>query len=146
MNALWQWIGEYAVWLGVLSILTFIVSLALIPVLVTRIPADYFVEKKRQLIHSRRLPPLLYLIFVVLKNLLGILLLLAGIAMLVLPGQGIITILIGITLMDFPGKFALERYLVSLSSVFNAINWIRKRAGSPPLIHPRLDNVPSTIE
>lgn len=142
MNALWQWTGEYALWFGVLSILTFILSLALIPILIARIPADYFVERKRHLIRSHSLHPLLYLVFMVGKNLLGILLLVAGIAMLVLPGQGIITILIGITLMDFPGKFTLERYLVSRSRVFNAINWIRERAGSPPLNHPRFDNHP----
>ena len=140
MNALWQWIGEYGLWLGVFSAVTFIASLAFIPVLVARIPADYFVDRKRHLSRSRRLHPILYLVLIVLKNVVGILLLLAGIAMLVLPGQGIITLLIGITLMNFPGKFTLERYLVSQPSVFSAINWIRKRAGKPPLIHPRFDN------
>lgn len=143
MNALWQWIGEYALWLGVFSVITFIVSLALIPILVARIPEDYFVDSKRHLVHAHKLHPLLYLAFMVAKNLLGILLLVAGIVMLILPGQGIITILIGISLMDFPGKFTLERYFVSQSSVFNAINWIRKRAGSPPLSHPRFNNDPS---
>ena len=140
MNALGQWVGEYGLWLGVFSLVTFIASLALIPVLVARIPADYFVDRKRHMSRSRKLHPLLYLFFNVVKNVLGMLLLLAGIAMLVLPGQGIITLLIGITLMNFPGKFTLERRLVSQSGVFSAINWIRKRAGKPPLIHPRLDN------
>ena len=140
MNALWQWMGEHGLWLGIFSVVTFIGSLALIPLLVARIPANYFVDRKRHLSRYHRLHPLLYLVVMVLKNFLGILLLLAGIAMLVLPGQGIITLLIGITLMNFPGKFTLERYLVSQSRVFNAINWIRKRAGQPPLIHPRFDN------
>jgi hypothetical protein len=139
MNAFWQWIGEHALWLGLFSIVTFIGSLALIPVLVPRIPADYFIEKNSRLTGSRKLHPLLYVTLMVIKNALGILLLVAGIAMLVLPGQGIITALIGITLMNFPGKFALERYLVSQSGVFNAINWIRNRAGRPPLIHPNAD-------
>jgi hypothetical protein len=136
MNALWQWIGEYSLWLGVFSVVTFVASLALIPVLVARIPTDYFVDRKRHLGRSRKLHPLLYLVLIVLKNVLGILLLLAGVAMLVLPGQGIITLLIGITLMNFPGKFALERQLVSRPKVFSVINWIRKRAGQPPLVHP----------
>ena len=115
-------------------------SLALIPVLVARIPADYFIDRKRHLNRSRRLHPLLYYSLFVVKNLLGILLLLAGIAMLVLPGQGIITLLIGITLMNFPGKFTLERHLVSQSGIFNSINWLRKRSGKPPLIHPRFEH------
>ena len=75
MNALWQWVGEYGLWLGVFSIVTFVASLALIPVLVARIPADYFVDRRRHLSRSRRLHPLLYLILIVLKNGLGILLL-----------------------------------------------------------------------
>ncbi len=70
------------------------------------------------------------------KNLLGLVLLLSGIAMLVLPGQGIITILIGISLLNFPGKRRLELKIVRQRPVFRAINWIRDRAGRPPLVLP----------
>ena len=62
-----------------------------------------------------------------------------GIVMLALPGQGVLTVLIGISLTNFPGKYALERKLVSQPSVFNAINWLRKRSGKPPLAHPQFD-------
>lgn len=44
-----------------------------------------------------------------LRNVLGAILLVAGIAMLVLPGQGVPTILISLGLMNFPGKYRLER-------------------------------------
>ncbi|MGB1110330.1 MAG: PGPGW domain-containing protein, partial [Gammaproteobacteria bacterium] len=76
-----------------------------------------------------------------LRSAFGLLLLLAGIAMLVLPGQGILTILIGIGLMEFPGKFALECRLAGIPSVYRALNWIRRKGGqsdfSPPARQPK---------
>ena len=59
-----------------------------------------------------------------------------GLAMLVLPGQGVITILVGITLLNFPGKRRLELRIVRQRPVLLAINWIRARANRPPLVLP----------
>jgi hypothetical protein len=70
------------------------------------------------------------------KNLLGILIVLAGVAMLLLPGQGILTILIGLMLLDLPGKRRLERRLVQQPSVWRAINWMRAKAHKPALEWP----------
>jgi len=58
----------------------------------------------------------------------------AGIIMLVLPGQGIFTILIGIMLLNFPGKYRLERWIVARRPVLRSINWLRRRAGRAPLV------------
>jgi hypothetical protein len=69
----------------------------------------------------------------ILKNLLGIVLLLAGIAMLVLPGQGLITMFVSLTLLNFPGKYRLERWVISQGVVFRSINWIRQRRGYRPM-------------
>jgi hypothetical protein len=63
-------------------------------------------------------------------------LILAGVAMLVLPGQGILMILIGLMLMDIPGKRALERRLVQQPSVWQVMNWIRAKAHQPALQMP----------
>jgi small-conductance mechanosensitive channel len=142
MTELWQWINENGVvlgWLGVTSFVMFVGSLVIIPVLAARIPADYFVDRERHLSRSRRIHPIAYLIFMVGKNGVGILLIIVGIVMLVLPGQGILTILIGVSLTDFPGKYILERSLVAQPSVYNAINWIRKRANKKPLKKPIVD-------
>ena len=144
MNEWWQWISENGAilgWLGILSIIMFIATLMIIPVLVARIPADYFLDQKRHVSRTRRVHPVVYMLWQLGKNITGALLILAGVAMLLLPGQGILTILIGISLTNFPGKFALERRLVSQPSVFKAINWLRDRAGKPPLVHPRLGAV-----
>ena len=58
---------------------------------------------------------------------------LAGIAMLVLPGQGVLAILIGIMLLDVPGKYRFERWLVMRPPVWRAVAWLRTKAGKDPL-------------
>lgn len=115
------------------SLVLFIVSLAVIPWLVTKIPADYFHEERRRrdARRERSLPLQLLLGF---KNLCGCMLILLGLVMLVLPGQGILTIVIGLFLMNFPGKYRLERSLVSRPKVLDSLNWIRAKAQKPPLI------------
>ena len=71
-----------------------------------------------------------------IKNLLGAALVLIGIAMLVLPGQGALTILAGVFLLEFPGKRRLELRIVRQRPVHLTINWIRARVGRPPLVLP----------
>ena len=116
-----------------LSIVGFIGSVIAIPWILVRLPQDYFCER-----HPRTWMkdhhPILRLIALGVKNVVGWLLLLGGIAMLFLPGQGLLTILIGVSLMDFPGKRAIERKLVSRPLVLQAINRIRQRFDRPPLL------------
>ncbi len=119
---------------GVLSIVMLIASAALLPVIVSRMPADHFVVQSLGSKGLTRSP--LGLAGRVLKNLLGTVLILAGFAMLFLPGQGILTILIGLGLVDFPGKRALEIRLLRIGSVQRGIGWLRRRAGKPPLQLP----------
>ena len=68
------------------------------------------------------------------KIVIGIFLILCGVVMLVLPGQGLITILIGLSLVPFPGKNQLEQKLLSKKSVRASLNWIRKKANKEPFI------------
>ena len=123
-------------WVFSVSVLTFVGSLILIPLLVTRMRADYFVSRRppEESLFGRH--PALRVAFYLVKNLAGLILLLAGIAMLLLPGQGVLTILVGITLLNFPGKRRLELRIVRLRSVLRAINWIRARSKRPPLVLP----------
>ena len=136
MNNLFEWIRDHRTtlsWLATASVLMFIASLILVPVVVSRIPHDYFAHRRRP--HSKWSDQHLALrgIVLVAKNAAGMLLLGMGVAMLVLPGQGLLSILAGIMLMDFPGKFGLERWLVSRSPVLHSINWLRRRAQQAPL-------------
>jgi hypothetical protein len=123
-------------WLGTLSAFTFVGSLLAIPWLVVRIPADYSLHRRSFFKLDETAHHLLRGFVMVLKNFIGIVFLLLGVAMLVLPGQGIITILIGLIFIDFPGKFALERRIIKIRSVHRAINWMRTRASRSPLILP----------
>ena len=77
--------------------------------------------------------PLLRLLGLVVKNVVGVVLLLAGFAMLFLPGQGLLTMLIGISLMDFPRKRELEAKMVSQPTLLGVINSMRHKFDKPPL-------------
>lgn len=126
-------------WLGVVSVVTFVGSLVAIPWLIVRIPADYFVHHEPFLKPHESAHPIVRGLLHILKNAVGVLLVLAGIAMLVLPGQGILTILIGLLMIDFPGKHALERWLLRQPAVLKSINWIRHRAKRPKINLPESD-------
>ena len=131
----WITIDETTVWyLAAFSIVSFIATLLLVPFLVVRIPEDYFAEKKRHRwepwAHEH---PLIRWSLLIAKNMLGYLFIILGIAMLVLPGQGILTILIGIMFINFPGKYRLERWTVTRPLVLRAINSLRRNAGRQPL-------------
>ncbi len=134
-NTGFEFIGEYTVWLVGLSILSFIAGLILVPVFIARIPADYFSHPRRQR-PTRSRHPLFHLALVGLKNLFGAALVMAGLLMLVTPGQGLLTLLIGLMIMNYPGKFALERWLVTRPHILPAINWLRTRYGLTPLLPP----------
>lgn len=120
-------------WLSTISLLTFIGTLLLVPVLVARIPQDYFSRPEGHRTLWTQHHPLLRAVLLMLKNILGVIVLLVGIALLVLPGQGLLTMAIGIALIDFPGKYGVERWLVGRAPLFRAINALRQRSGKAPL-------------
>ena len=118
--------------LGVASMAMLVISALLIPYLIVHLPADFYVEDN----HRRRIfqdYPLLRFLFLAVKNTLGAILLIAGILMLVLPGQGILTILAALALLDFPGKRALEMRILHRPAILKSINWLRRRADREPL-------------
>jgi len=124
---------QWFIGMAIFSLVLFVLSLVFIPMLVILMPADYFHHRRR--FETRQSPRTLWqIIFAIFKNIIGIILILAGFAMLVLPGQGIITLLIGISLTDFPGKYRIEKYFIEKKPVLNALNWIRSKANKPPLI------------
>ena len=120
-------------WMGVSSLITFIATLIVVPLLVVRIPPDYFVLALRQRPILISLHPVMQLALKIGRNMLGFIFIGVGIILLVLPGQGVLTILVGIMLMNFPGKDRLVRWIVSRELVLRSINWIRRRARKPSL-------------
>ena len=77
--------------------------------------------------------PFLWLASIIIKNLIGYTLIIGGILMLVLPGQGLFTILIGLMLSNYPGKFYIERRFIAIPSVLKTINWLRKKSNTPSI-------------
>jgi hypothetical protein len=130
---------EALLWSGVLSLLAVVATLAGAPWVICRLPADYFTRERRE--SWRRLggEPLIAQILALVKNAFGLLLVALGLIMLVTPGQGILTILAGLLLMNFPGKYRLERWLVSRPGVLPALDWLRERRGEPPFESPLRD-------
>ncbi len=119
-----------------LSLLTLIGSAIVIPWLITKIPEDYFCDEKRHESRLHAYHPAVYFTILVVKNLFGLFFFLVGLAMLVLPGQGLLTMLVGLLMMNFPGKFRFERWLIQQDSVYKSINWVRRRSNKPPLLRP----------
>ena len=118
--------------LFVLSIVGFIGSLIVIPFILVRLPPQYFdVRYPRTWMKEHH--PVLRWVGLILKNVVGVVFFLAGVAMLFLPGQGLLTMLIGLSLMDFPGKRRLESKLVGQPKVLKTINAMRQQFGQPPL-------------
>ena len=126
-------------YLGLLSLITFFLTLLLVPILIIQMPADYFLYDRKDLKQFRRQHPFVRVITAVIKNIFGVIFICAGLAMLVLPGQGVITILIGITLISFPKKRALECRIIQQRAVVRTLNWIRTKAAKPPLELPHCE-------
>lgn len=130
MHALERLFHYGATWMLIGSIAVLVLGIALVPVVVRRLPADYFAAPDRRRPDAAR-PAHVALFW--LRNLLGALLVIAGVLMLVLPGQGVLTILAGISLLDFPGKRKLQLRLLRIPQIHRTIDGIRRRAGKPPL-------------
>lgn len=131
-----SWITDNAglFWaVGIASVVIFFASLLIMPALVIRIPVDYFTHERRPPSRFANRHPSVRLLILIAKNVLGGVLVLAGIAMLVLPGQGLLTILVGFLLVDFPRKYALERWLVRKPVVHRPINWLRRKHHREPM-------------
>ena len=137
-----QWLDDNTALLtalAIVSVVVFVGSLLVMPILVARIPADYFAHERRPESAWAGQHPVVRVVLLLLKNAAGVLLMLAGLAMLLTPGQGVLTLLAGFLLIDFPGKYRLEQKIVRCERVRRLLNWIRRRKGRAPLVAPRND-------
>ena len=127
-----SWISKEA-WVGliVFSIIAFVGTLIAIPAILIRLPPDYFKNHHHKPWFANH-HPVIRTLGLVIKNIAGIIFLLAGFAMLFLPGQGLLTMLLGFLFIDFPGKHRLEQKLIQHPQVLKAINALREKAKKPP--------------
>lgn len=117
-------------WFFILSI---VASVVVVPWVIIRLPADYFCPGRPQQPPFADFPAALRMPLIVAKNVLGLVLVGAGLMFLLMPGQGVIVILIGVLLLDFPRKKQLERWLVSRGPILKLANWLRRKAKREPL-------------
>lgn len=116
-----------------LSVAVSLVYFAVTVVTIIRMSPDYF-TKHRISKPLRKQHFLVWLLAKLVKNAIGAGLVLIGFILIFLPGQGVLTILLGLLFLDFPGKRTLERRLVKTPSILHTLNWVRAKAGKPPLL------------
>lgn len=123
--------GELIWVVTVITVLMFGFSLVWVIFMITRIPADYFLTTDEP--HFSDQPFFIRYPLICAKNLIGGILLTAGIIMLFTPGQGVLTMVMGLALMDFPGKRRLEIWILRKKKIQDSMNWIRRKKDFPIL-------------
>ena len=136
MDPILDWFDTHrtlVAWMIVGEAIMFAASIVAVPWMLVRLPHDYFGPGVHHTPFADH-HPVARVMLLTIRNLLGTVLIFAGIAMLVLPGQGILTILAGLLLLHFPRKHDLVRWIMSRPQVLASANWVRHRAGRPPLV------------
>jgi uncharacterized membrane protein len=136
-----EWISGYWEALTLTKILlgagvfigSIVISALVVGIVIVKIPENYFSSHYQE----DFLPNTPWLVrwgAVIGKNLIGLILVIAGIVMLIGPGQGILTILIGLIMMDIPGKRPIEAKIIKRPAILAAANELRARYKKPPLV------------
>jgi len=124
---------------ALLSVLIFLItfgaSLAIVSLVLVKLPATYFKKSSNRYFLANS-PPLIRGLAIIGKNLLGVVLVVVGILLSLpgVPGQGMLTILLGVMLLDFPGKRRFEHWLVSRPKILQTINKLRHKFSKPALV------------
>jgi hypothetical protein len=111
---------------GVISVGLFVGTLVAVPVFLMKVPDDYFVRQ-----HPPSPLPLR-----LLRIAVAVTFILLGVAMLVLPGQGVLTILVGLGILEAPLKDQAIARILQNPTVHGAIDKLRRKAGKGPLHIP----------
>lgn len=108
------------------SVVMFVGTMIAVPIFLVKIRDDYFVrERKKQ-----------PLALTILRTVVGLGLVALGIAMIVLPGQGLLTILVGLSILDLPIKDRMINKVLCHPKVHGAIDRLRRKAGKGSLQVP----------
>jgi hypothetical protein len=138
-----EWLAEFwtsitwtQILLGVgMFVFSFTISALAVGFVMVKIPKDYFSSHYKPQFMKEK-PFIMRWGAVILKNILGLFLILLGIVLSLpgVPGQGILTILLGLIMLDIPGKRPLEARIIKRPAVLSAVNNLRARYSKPPLI------------
>ena len=157
MASVSDWIAEALAWceshvrllsfLGAASFALLVATILLVPVLVGALPQDEFKDREAPRHAWRDLHPAIATSLRILRNAFGALCVVAGVALLVLPGQGLLTIFAGVLLLEFPGKRRLVLCVVSKRPIQRTLNWMRRRRRVPEFVfRESADQPPSRSE
>lgn len=134
LDAVRQWLEEHGalVWLlGASSVVLALGTLIALPWVVASLPERFFDPSFHPRSRWADSHPAIRWTMRIVKNAVGALLVLAGVIMLVTPGQGLLAVVVGLVLVDFPGKRKLEVAFARRKAVWRTLNWIRRKAGKP---------------
>ena len=132
LNFLIAFSKEYAdVFLGLTlcSALSVILVMTVSARVIAQLPADYFITPHQDKAYLQHFHPSIRVFIPLLKNIIEVLLIVDGIVMLFIPGQGLLTMLAEVVLTDFPGKLRCELWLVRRAKVCRSTNWLVDRSG-----------------
>lgn len=136
-HALELWLRGHAglvLGLGVVSVLLCVGSVVMTPVLVARLPEDYLTRLTATPVVDAGGGPSWRKR--VLRNVLGVLLLVVGLLLVPLPGPGSLVLLLALGLVDFPAKRRLLAWILRWPAVLDSLNWLRRRHHRPDLLPP----------
>ena len=136
LSGLWASLTLGKILLGIgLFLLSLSFSFVSIGVVMVKIPENYFSSHYQQ----DFMPNSRWMVrwgVVILKNILGVFLILLGVVLSLpgIPGQGVLTILLGLIMIDIPGKRPLEAKIIKRPAILSAINKLRARYNKPALV------------
>lgn len=131
-----SWLAAHTVLVSVvggLSVGLSLLGLVLVPWIIARLPADFFLRLTLPPGPVRRRP---HPARVIGRNLSGMLLVVLGALLVPLPGPGLLVALLGLALADFPGKRRFLTWVLRGPAVWGSINWLRRRAGRQEMLAP----------
>ena len=111
---------------AVVSLGMFLGSLVAVPLFLVKIPDDYFTRPRAPSPFPLR----------VLRITIGVGLIIVGIIMLLLPGQGVLTILVGLGILEAPLKDRIIARILRNPTVHVAVDKLRRKAGKGSLLIP----------
>jgi hypothetical protein len=129
------WSSDMLFWISIGSGIALLVGAVTAPLVISKLPEDVFSNPGKPRWLDRQ-PAVVRIPLRILKNVLGLGLVVLGVAMLVLPGQGVLSILLGALLVDFPGKVKAQQWLLNRPRVMKSLNWLRAKLHRPAFKKP----------
>ena len=131
-----QWISkETLLWVSTISGVGLLAVAIVVPWLIVRMPEDFFSKPQRYNWLDRK-PASIRAPIRILKNMLAVVLVIAGVIMFLTPASGLFPILLGVVLADVPGKLKLQRWILCRKTIRNSMNWLRRKFHRKPVQMP----------